>query len=137
MVAGIIGVALSRANDLLVKATTDAQAASELSRYFDSAVASDIRNSDEAAVPGKGKRVEAAILNVDLRGFTSYASGKDAENVLGLLIAYQKRIVGIIQSHGGSIDKFMGDGIMATFGAVRTSETYAADAIRAIDAIIA
>jgi adenylate cyclase len=137
MVAGIIAVALSRANDLLVKATTDAQAANELSRYFDSAVASDIRNSDEAAVPGKGKRVEAAILNVDLRGFTSYASGKDAEKVLGLLIAYQKRIVGIIQSHGGSIDKFMGDGIMATFGAVRANETYAADAMRAIDAIIA
>jgi len=137
MVAGIIAVALSRANDLLIKATTDAQAANELSRYFDSAVASDIRNSDEAAVPGKGKRVEAAILNVDLRGFTAYASGKDAENVLGLLIAYQKRIVGIIQSHGGSIDKFMGDGIMATFGAVRANDTYAADAMRAVDAIIA
>ncbi len=137
MVAGIIAVALSRANDLLVRATADAQAATELSRYFDSAVASDIRNADEASVPGQGKRVEAAILNVDLRGFTKYASGKDAENVLGLLIAYQKRIVGIIQSHGGSIDKFMGDGIMATFGAVRASDTYAADAVRAIDAIIA
>jgi len=137
MVAGIIAVALSRANDLLVKATTDAQAANELSRYFDSDVASDIRNSDEAAIPGIGKRVEAAILNVDLRGFTAYASGKDADRVLRLLIAYQKRIVGIIQGHGGSIDKFMGDGIMATFGAVRANETYAADAMRAIDAIIA
>ena len=136
MVAGIIGVALNRANDLLVRATADAQAANELSRYFDSAVASDIRNADEAATPGKGKRVDAAILNVDLRGFTTYAAGRDAEQVLGLLIAYQKRIVGIIQGHGGSIDKFMGDGIMATFGAVRASETYAADAVRAIDAII-
>ncbi len=136
MVAGIIGVALNRANNLLVRATADAQAANELSRYFDSAVASDIRNADEAATPGKGTRVDAAILNVDLRGFTTYAAGRDAENVLGLLIAYQKRIVGIIQSHGGSIDKFMGDGIMATFGAVRASETYAADAVRAIDAII-
>ncbi len=137
MVAGIIAVALTRANDLLVRATADAQAANDLSRFFDSNVASDIRNATEANKPGNGKRIDAAILNVDLRGFTTYASGKDAQQVLALLIAYQKRIVGIIQSHGGSIDKFMGDGIMATFGAVRPNETYAADAMRTVDAIIA
>jgi adenylate cyclase len=137
MVAGIIGVALTRANELLVRATADAQAANDLSRFFDSDVASDIRNAGEANTPGNGKRIDAAILNVDLRGFTTYASSKDAQQVLGLLIAYQKRIVGIIQSHGGSIDKFMGDGIMATFGAVRPNETYAADALRCVDAIIA
>ena len=56
--------------------------------------------------------------------------------MLNLLITYQKLIVRIIQSHGGSIDKFMGDGIMATFGAVRPSDTYAADALRAVDDIL-
>jgi adenylate cyclase len=42
----------------------------------------------------------------------------------------------IIQRHGGTIDKFMGDGIMATFGAAVTSPTYAADALQAVDDII-
>jgi adenylate cyclase len=137
MVAGIIGVALVRANGLLVRATSEAQAARDLSRFFDRDVANSIRNAGEDATPGSGSRIEAAILNVDLRGFTAWAARRDPAEVLSLLIAYQKRMVGIIQRHGGSIDKFMGDGIMATFGTVRGAGTYAADAIRAAEEILA
>lgn len=137
MVAGIIGVALVRANDLLVRATAEAQAARDLSRFFDRDVASSIRNAGEDTAPGDGQRIEAAILNVDLRGFTTWAARLDAVDVLKVLVAYQKRIVGIIQANGGSIDKFMGDGIMATFGAVRGNGTCSADALRAVDAILA
>ena len=137
MVAGIITVALVRANDLLLRATSEAQAAQDLSRFFDRDVASNIRNAEEAQLPGTGERVEAAILNVDLRGFTTYAADLDPAEVLNLLIAYQKRTVAIIQRHGGSIDKFLGDGIMATFGAVRRSDSYAADALRCVDDILA
>ena len=137
MVAAIIGVALARANGLLVRATSEAQAARDLSRFFDRDVANSIRNAGEDAVPGSGSRIDAAILNVDLRGFTAWAARHDAADVLAVLIAYQKRIVGIIQRHGGSIDKFMGDGIMATFGTVRGAGTHAADALRAVDEIVA
>ena len=45
-------------------------------------------------------------------------------------------MVPIIQANGGVIDKFMGDGIMATFGAVRDTDTYAADAMRTMEAIM-
>jgi adenylate cyclase len=51
--------------------------------------------------------------------------------VIALLIDYQKRLVPIIQRHGGAVDKFLGDGILATFGCAAPSETYAADALRA------
>jgi adenylate cyclase len=40
-----------------------------------------------------------------------------------LLADYQGRMVTVIQAHGGSIDKFMGDGIMATVGAALPTET--------------
>ena len=54
-----------------------------------------------------------------------------------MLTGYQQALVPVIQAHGGTIDKFMGDGIMATFGAVRPSDTAAADALRSVDAVIA
>ena len=50
-----------------------------------------------------------------------------------LLADYQTRMATVIQAHGDSIDKFMGDGIMAAFGAALPTETYAADALRCIE----
>ena len=50
-----------------------------------------------------------------------------------MLADYQQQIVPILQTHGGTIDKFMGDGIMVTFGAALQTETFAADALRAVD----
>ena len=63
------------------------------------------------------------------------ASEMDAGEVMTLLTMYQSRLVPLIQQHGGTIDKFMGDGIMATFGAANENETASADALKAVDAI--
>ena len=54
-----------------------------------------------------------------------------------LLQDYQGRVCPLIVSNGGSIDKFLGDGILASFGAVAASTTAAADALRAADAVLA
>jgi adenylate cyclase len=50
-----------------------------------------------------------------------------------VLADYQRRMVPIIQRHGGAIDKFLGDGIMATFGATRPLADYAARAMAALE----
>jgi len=66
-----------------------------------------------------------------MRGFTRLANTLPPDRVMSLLAQYQALMVPVIQKHGGSIDKFLGDGIMATFGASSPSESYAADALRA------
>jgi adenylate cyclase len=71
-----------------------------------------------------------------MRGFTQIASSVPPNALIALLAEYQARLVPVIQRHGGSIDKFLGDGIMASFGAARPSDSYAADALRAVDDLL-
>lgn len=137
IVTGILGLALMRAHALLVRAVTEQTAARDLSRFFDETVATQIRGADRAIAAGEGVSRLASVLNIDIRDFTTMAADMDAGTVMTLLTEYQRRVVPIIQAHGGTIDKFMGDGIMATFGASSDSETHAADALRAVDAIVA
>ncbi|MEP9389162.1 adenylate/guanylate cyclase domain-containing protein [Mesorhizobium sp. KR9-304] len=137
LVTGIIGLSLYRGRVLLIRATTETMAARRLSRFFDSSVVEDIRSGENAIAPGEGRAREAAILNVDIRGFSRLIENLPPSDAISMLTAYQRRVVPIIQANGGVIDKFMGDGIMATFGAVRPSDTYAADALRTVDAILA
>ncbi len=131
----IIALALKRARVLLVTSVSEQMAARDLSRFFDESVARQITGADRRVESGEGVRRDATILFVDIRGFTSMAAQLDATRVVSMLSEYEKRIVPIIQRHGGTIDKFLGDGIMATFGAVVPSDTHAADALRTIDDI--
>ena len=137
MVTGILALALRRGQALLVRSVVEQQAAQRLSRFFDQGVARQIAGSDEQLEAGRGQAREAAIVNLDMRGFTRLAERSAPDKVMSVLAEYQRRMVPILQRHGGSIDKFMGDGIMATFGAAAPSETYAADALRAMEDCIA
>ena len=136
MVTGILAMSLARGRDLLVRSISETAAAKSLSRFFDNSIVEEIRAGEQMIAAGEGMVRNAAILNVDIRGFSRLVENREPSEAIRILAAYQHRVVPIIQRHGGVIDKFMGDGIMATFGAVRTSDSYAADALRAMDAVI-
>jgi adenylate cyclase len=92
--------------------------------------------ADGAAVDdGEGEARDAAIMFVDMRGFTPLSRSLPPHDVMMLLGEYQGLMVPIIQGHGGSIDKFLGDGILASFGAAVPSERPAAEALTAADAL--
>ncbi|MFT5180773.1 MAG: class 3 adenylate cyclase/tetratricopeptide (TPR) repeat protein [Alphaproteobacteria bacterium] len=64
-----------------------------------------------------GERRQVTVLFADLAGFTQLSNSLDAEDVHGLLNRYFAVADGVIERHGGHVDKHMGDGLMAVFGA--------------------
>jgi adenylate cyclase len=133
VVTVVMAVVIVRARRLLVNSVTEQTAVRELSRFFDPEVANRIVGSTQEVKPGQGEMRDAAALFTDLRGFTSLSKMMTPAEMIELLSEYQSRMVPVIQRHGGSIDKFLGDGIMASFGAALRSDRYAADALRAVD----
>jgi len=65
---------------------------------------------------GGGQRSHAAILFVDIRGFTTLCEHSSPQQVMGLLNRYYAEVSAAVHRYGGSIDKFIGDGVLATFG---------------------
>ncbi len=64
-----------------------------------------------------GELREVTIMFVDIRGFTRMSQKASPSNVVKLLNDYFERVVQIIFKYGGTVDKFMGDGVMVLFGA--------------------
>jgi adenylate cyclase len=138
-VSCVLSLALYRARSVLTDAMRSTSAANDLKQFFSPAVAETITGDDSLPMVGRSETREVSILIVDLRSFTTSAAELPPETVMRTLGLYQQAAVSEIERHGGQIDKFMGDGILATFGAVAQSRTHAADALRAavglIDAI--
>ncbi|HAT6978322.1 TPA: adenylate/guanylate cyclase domain-containing protein [Legionella pneumophila] len=137
LVTTIIALVLMRAKHTLFQAVEQTSAAKDLSRFFDTSVVEKITTSEKSLQAGYGELRQAAIMFIDMRGFTKASVKLSPSELIGLLAEYQRLLVPIIQKNNGSIDKFMGDGILASFGAVTPSNTYAADALRTVDEIVA
>ncbi len=84
-----------------------------------------------------GERREICLLFSDIRGFTTLSESLPPEEVTRLLDRYFSRMVATIHAHGGTLDKFMGDGIMAFFGAPQPRDNPCADAFAAAQAMLA
>lgn len=76
-----------------------------------------------------GEKREVTILFVDILGFTSLSERLPPERLVKVLNGYFERMTQAIVSHRGHISKFIGDGIMATFGSTETNPWQALDAV--------
>jgi class 3 adenylate cyclase len=79
----------------------------------------------------EGEEVEVSILFCDVRDFTSFAAQADAKEVVMRLNALFAVVVPIVNRHGGHVDKFVGDGLLAMFGAPEPFPDHADRAVRA------
>lgn len=80
------------------------------------------------ADPRRVERREISVLFSDIRGFTKLSERATPELVIETLNEYMAAMVEIVFSHGGTLDKFLGDGLMAFFGAPLTDSDHARNA---------
>jgi adenylate cyclase len=104
-----------------------------LGKYLPKSVAREIlRNPDRLALGGQ--RVDILAVFTDLEGFTAFSDAVDAEVLSAVLNDYLQALSETVLAHGGTIDKFVGDAIIAFWGAPLARED---DAERAAQAAIA
>ena len=103
-----------------------------LSRFFSKTVTEKIFGAGENLQLG-GERKKVTILFADLRGFTAMSEELDQEEVVNILNAFFSIATPIVFRHDGTLDKLMGDGIMAFFGAPISHED---DGLRAVETAV-
>ena len=99
-----------------------------MNKFHGSAIADTLL---EGEVEKGGNRKDCVIYFSDIRGFTDFSERHPAEEVVEMLNDYFEVMVGIIIKHGGVVDKFIGDAIMAVWGAPNSTGTEAEDALTA------
>jgi class 3 adenylate cyclase/tetratricopeptide (TPR) repeat protein len=88
-----------------------------------------------AVAPAREERKVVSVVFCDLVGSTARAEQLDPEDVRALLSSYHGRVRGILEQHGGTVEKFIGDAVVAVFGAPVVHEDDAERAVRAALAI--
>ena len=128
IVAVTLAVAVRRSNALLVSHAGIERERTNLARYFSPNVVEQLSKNDE---PLKQVRTEnVAVLFADIVGFTAYADGRSPAEVIGTLRRFHERMEREIFRHEGTLDKYLGDGLMATFGTPFPGASDAGNALR-------
>lgn len=129
IVAAILGLKSRRTSQLLMRQADLAAERANLSRYFPPSMVDELAHRNEPM--GGVRSQEVAILFADIVGFTRYAESSTPDDVISLLRGFHAALEEAVFSHGGTLDKYMGDGMMASFGTPTPSPADAGNAIAA------
>lgn len=135
MVGIVLALKGARSNSLLIEQASIAAERANLSRYFPSSLVDTLASADHDI--GAVRNQEVAVLFTDIVGFTQLAERTTPEEVMELLRAYHSRVEAAVFNNNGTLDKYLGDGAMATFGTPEAGPDDAQNALKAAQQILA
>lgn len=134
MVGCILALKGARSNRLLLEQAGIAAERANLSRYFPSSLVDKLASSEHDI--GAVRNQDVAVLFTDIVGFTKFAERNSADEVMGLLREYHSLVETAVFQNGGTLDKYLGDGAMATFGTPEAGPDDAQNALAAAQDIL-
>ena len=113
----MLAFVVRRSRDLVLREAGAARERANLARYFSPTVVDELAGRDEPL--GPVRRQDVAVLFADLVGFTSLAAEAQPEEVMRMLRELHARMEAEVFAHRGTLEKFIGDALYATFGVHR------------------
>jgi adenylate cyclase len=127
LVSGILAVVVARMRRLVHAQARVERARANLARHVSPNLVEELAAVDEPLGPVRTQ--EVAVLFVDIVGFTGLCEGMAPEAVVRMLRGFHERMADCVFEHGGTLDKFIGDSVMATFGTPQPGPRSPTDAL--------
>lgn len=126
LASAILAVAAWQSRELARREVAAERQRAGLARYFSPNMIDELVASADG--PGQVRAQSVAVLFIDIVGFTRLAESQAPEAVIALLRDFDARVTTTVFEHRGTLDKFLGDGAMATFGTPRAGPRDATNA---------
>src|SRR5215475_8035936 len=135
LVSAGLALLVRRSRVLVAERAAAERARGNLSRYFSPKVVDTLAERDEPL--GQVRRQAVGVLFADLVGFTTMAESMAPEQVMGMLRGFHGRMEDEVFRHGGCLEKFIGDALLATFGVPTPGPHDATDTLACAHGMIA
>lgn len=114
LISATLSVVVKRSRRLVERQVLASRQRTNLARHFSPRMVERLANRDD--VLGASRVQSVAVLFADIVGFTRIADTMESDQVIALLRHFGGLMEEAVFDHGGTLDKFLGDGVMATFG---------------------
>ncbi|SLN33132.1 adenylate/guanylate cyclase domain-containing protein [Oceanibacterium hippocampi] len=128
LTSAILALFVHRTRGLVYRHAATERERTNLARYFSANLVDELANSDQPLTTARTQ--EVAVMFVDIRNFTRLSETLDSAALIALLREFYARLSAILFAHDGTLEKFTGDGLMATFGTPQPGPNDATNALR-------
>ena len=134
IISGLLAAVVSRSRHLVERQASLERERGNLARYFPPATVDRLARQDTALA--QVREQDISVLFADLVGFTRWAERHAPHEVIGMLREVHARLEEEVFRHHGTLDKFIGDGLMATFGTPDIGPRDTVNAVRCVKSIV-